>query len=74
MLQQREEEIAARKEAAAAKLRKNYQVESAKRLAHGVEVRTQAQAGTLIDLLAVRSGTCMQGKPHTSMLLLPVQP
>jgi hypothetical protein len=45
MLQQYEADIAARKAAAAAKLRKNYKVEHAKRLAHGVEVRGQAQAG-----------------------------
>jgi hypothetical protein len=45
MLQQREEEMAARKAAAAAKLRMNYTAENKKRQEHGVEVR-QPQAGT----------------------------
>ncbi|KAF6250375.1 hypothetical protein COO60DRAFT_1465599 [Scenedesmus sp. NREL 46B-D3] len=41
MLQQREAELAARKAAAAHKLRANYKAESSKRLAHGVEYTTK---------------------------------
>jgi hypothetical protein len=43
MLQQREAELAARRTAAANKLRANYKAENNKRLAHGVEVRQQQQ-------------------------------
>lgn len=43
MLQQREADIAARRAAAADRLRANYKAENSKRLAAGVEVRRQQQ-------------------------------
>jgi hypothetical protein len=55
MIQKREEELAARRAAAANRLRANYKAENKKRLDRGVEVRRQHQAGSAA---AVLIGVC----------------